>query len=75
MTVFLRANAIRIFDSPQFAAGLRDAVRENAAKVANAASVIIATWSRAGRHCRRGSPHRICHHSCACMSDSLRKVT
>src|SRR3989337_889359 len=41
MTAFLHANAIRIFDYPQFAAGLRDAVRENAARVAEAAGVTI----------------------------------
>ncbi len=40
MTSFLYANAIRIFD-PQFAATLRDTVRENAAKVAEAAGVTI----------------------------------
>src|SRR5271167_893566 len=32
MTAFLYANAIRIFDYPQFAATLRDKVRENTAK-------------------------------------------
>ncbi len=37
MTSFLYGNAIRIFDYPQFAATLRDKVRENAAKVAEAA--------------------------------------
>jgi hypothetical protein len=41
MTSFLYANGIRIFDYPQFAAGLRDKVRENAAKLAAAASVSI----------------------------------
>jgi hypothetical protein len=41
MTAFLRANGIRIFDYPQFAATLRDTVRENAAKVAEAAGVAI----------------------------------
>jgi hypothetical protein len=41
MTAFLRANGIRIFDYPQFAAGLREAVRENAGKVADAAGVTI----------------------------------
>ena len=41
MTSFLYANAIRIFDYPQFAATLRDTVRENAAKVAEAAGVAI----------------------------------
>ena len=42
MTSFLYANAIRIFDYPQFAATLRDTVRENAAKVAEAAGAGIA---------------------------------
>jgi hypothetical protein len=37
MTSFVYTNAIRIFDYPQFAATLRDTVRENAAKVAEAA--------------------------------------
>ena len=41
MTSFLYANGIRIFDYPQFAATLRDKVRENAAKVAEAAGVSI----------------------------------
>ncbi len=41
MTAFLRVNGIRIFDYPRFAAGLREAVRENAAKVADAAGVTI----------------------------------
>jgi hypothetical protein len=41
MTSFLYANAIRIFDYPQFAATLRDTVRENAAQVAKAAGVAI----------------------------------
>jgi hypothetical protein len=41
MTAFLRANSICIFDHPQFAATLRDKVRENAAKVAEAAGVVI----------------------------------
>jgi hypothetical protein len=41
MTAFLYTNAIRIFDYPQFAATLRDKVRENAAKVAEAAGVSI----------------------------------
>jgi hypothetical protein len=41
MTSFLYTNAIRIFDYPQFAATLRDTVRENAAKVAEAAGVAI----------------------------------
>jgi hypothetical protein len=41
MTSFLYANAIRIFDYPQFAATLRDKVRENAAKVAEAAGAAI----------------------------------
>ncbi len=38
---FLYANCIRIFDYPQFAATLRDNVRENAAKIAEAAGVAI----------------------------------
>ena len=41
MTAFLRANGIRIFDYPQFAAGLRDVVRENATRIAEAAGVSI----------------------------------
>lgn len=41
MTSFLYANGIRIFDYPQFAATLRDKVRENAAKIAQAAGVAI----------------------------------
>jgi len=41
MTSFLYTNAIRIFDYPQFASMLRDKVRENAAKVAEAAGVTI----------------------------------
>ncbi len=41
MTAFLYANAIRIFDYPQFAATLRDMVRENAAKVTEAAGATI----------------------------------
>ncbi len=41
MTAFLYANDIRIFDYPQFAAGLRDAVRENAAMAAGAAGAAI----------------------------------
>jgi len=41
MTAFLCANAIRIFDYPQFAATLRDKVRGNAAKVAEAAGAAI----------------------------------
>ncbi len=41
MTSLLYANGIRIFDYPQFAATLRDKVRENAAKVAEAAGVAI----------------------------------
>ncbi len=41
MTSFLYATAIRIFDYPQFAATLRDKVRENAAKVAEASGVTI----------------------------------
>jgi hypothetical protein len=46
MTAFLYANAIRIFDYPQFAARLRDQVRDNAAKLAGAAGVAIAHISR-----------------------------
>jgi len=41
MTSFLYANNIRIFDYPQFAATLRDKVRENAARLAEAAGVGI----------------------------------
>jgi hypothetical protein len=41
MTSFLYANSTRIFDYPQFASTLRDKVRENAAKVAEAAGVAI----------------------------------
>jgi len=41
MTSFLYANGIRIFDYPQFAATLRDRVRENAARLAEAAGVSI----------------------------------
>ena len=41
MTAFLYANAIRIFDYPQFAARLRDEVRQNAAEVAAAAGATI----------------------------------
>jgi hypothetical protein len=41
MTSFLYANAIRIFDYPKFAATLRGKVRENAAKVAEAAGISI----------------------------------
>src|SRR5208283_2770703 len=41
MTSFLYANGIRIFDYPQFAATLRDRLRDNAAKVAKAAGVSI----------------------------------
>ena len=41
MTSFLYANGIRIFDYPQFAATLRDGLRDNAAKVAEAAGVAI----------------------------------
>ncbi len=41
MTSFLYANGIRVFDYPQYAATLRDKVRENAAKVAEAAGVAI----------------------------------
>jgi hypothetical protein len=33
-TAFLYANAVRVFDYQQFAAGLRDVVRESAAKLA-----------------------------------------
>jgi transposase len=39
MTAFLYADGVRIFDYPQFAATLRDTVRENAAKIAQAAGV------------------------------------
>src|ERR1700746_300229 len=42
MTRFLYANDIRIFDYPQFAARLRDQVRERAAAVAAQAGVTIA---------------------------------
>jgi DNA-binding transcriptional ArsR family regulator len=41
MTAFLYADGVRIFDYPQFAATLRDTVRENAAKIAQAAGVAI----------------------------------
>ncbi len=41
MTSFLYANGIRLFDYPKFAATLRDKVRDNAAKVAEAAGVSI----------------------------------
>jgi hypothetical protein len=41
MTSFLYANGILIFDYPKFAAALRDRLRENAAKVAEAAGVSI----------------------------------
>lgn len=41
MTAFLLTRRIRIFDYPQFAATLRDHVRENAAKVAADAGVTI----------------------------------
>src|SRR5271157_697237 len=41
MTSFFYANGIRIFDYPQFAATLRDRLRDNAAKVAKAAGVSI----------------------------------
>ena len=41
MTSFLYANGIRIFDYPRFAATLRDRLRDNAAKVAEAAVVSI----------------------------------
>jgi hypothetical protein len=46
MTAFLYANAIRIFDYPQFASRLRDEVRESAAKLADAAGVSIEHISR-----------------------------
>jgi hypothetical protein len=39
MTRFLYANKIRIFDYPQFAATLRDRVRERAAALAQEASI------------------------------------
>ena len=42
MTRFLYANDIRIFDYPQFAARLRDQVRERAAALAAQAGVTIA---------------------------------
>jgi hypothetical protein len=48
VTAFLYANAIRIFDYPQFAATPRDKVRENAAKVAEAACVSIEYISKSG---------------------------
>jgi hypothetical protein len=41
MTSFLNASGVRIFDYPQFAATLRDRVRENAASVAAQAGVTI----------------------------------
>jgi hypothetical protein len=41
MTKILRAKGVRVFDYPQFAAGLRDRVREAAAAVAAAAGVTI----------------------------------
>jgi len=41
MTRFLYARAIRIFDYPQFAAGLRDQVRERAAALAAKAGIAI----------------------------------
>jgi hypothetical protein len=41
MTRFLYANKIRIFDYPQFAATLRDRVRERAAALAQEASITI----------------------------------
>ena len=54
MTAFLRANAIRIFDYPRFAATLRDKVRENAAKVAEAAGAAIEHISKS--HIRNEDP-------------------
>jgi len=53
MTSFLYASAIRIFDYPQFAAMLRDRVRENAATVASAAGVSIEHISKS--HIRKES--------------------
>ena len=41
MTRFLHANGVRIFDYPQFAASLRDRVRERAAALAAAAGIKI----------------------------------
>ncbi len=41
MTSFLYTNGILIFDYPKFAATLRDRLRDNAAKVAEAAGVSI----------------------------------
>ncbi len=41
MTRFLYANGVRIFDYPQFAASLRDRVRERAAALASAAGIKI----------------------------------
>ncbi len=41
MTRFLYANGVRIFDYPQFAAPLRDRVRERAAALAAAAGIKI----------------------------------
>jgi hypothetical protein len=60
MTAFLYANGIRIFDYPQFAAGLRDRVRENVAKVADAAGVTIEHISKSyiPTSARRASPPR-----------------
>ena len=58
MTSFLYGNGIRIFDYPKFAATLRDNVRENAAKLAEAAGVSIEHISKSlpsqGGHCRQG---------------------
>ena len=39
MTRFLQANRVRIFDYPQFAATLRDRVRERAASLAFSAAI------------------------------------
>src|SRR5271165_5159117 len=41
MTRYLHANAIRIFDHPQFAMKLRDQVRDCAASLASEAGVMI----------------------------------
>ncbi len=49
MTSFLYANTIRVFDYPQFAAALRDKVRENAAGLAEAAGVGIEHIDRGER--------------------------
>src|ERR1700694_5077781 len=51
MTRFLYANKIRIFDYPQFAATLRDAVRTRAAAVAMQAGIAIEHIAK--RHIRK----------------------